>query len=73
MVRRDDPVVGKLKERYPDMHPLIFQRSLEHATTLGDFFDILESMPTKCPICWNEEAHRWERTEDITLSKRMNE
>lgn len=73
MVRRDDPVVEKLKDRYPDLHPLIFQRSLEHATTLGDLFEILESMPDKYPICWDEESHCWQRTEDITQSKRMNE
>ena len=55
----DSTVVEKLKLRYPDMHPLIFHRSVEHAKTNGELFDILESYPNKYPLVWCEVTSRW--------------
>lgn len=58
-------ISDKFKERYKDIHPLIFARSIERAKTLGDLFDILETVPKNYPLIWNEEAHRWIFTEDL--------
>jgi hypothetical protein len=55
-----------LKKRYPNLHPLIFQRSLEKARTNGELFDILDSIPVdKYPLKWCEDRRIWEFTEDL--------
>lgn len=61
----DEAVVEKLKERYPKMHPLLFNRSVERARSVGELFDILEGVPTEYPIVWSEEEYRWAHTNDI--------
>lgn len=55
----DKSVVEKLHERYADLHPLIFKRSVEKAKTNGELFDILEDVPKSFPIKWCEETRRW--------------
>ena len=57
-----------LRQRYKTMHPLMFLRSVEHAETPGDAFDILETMPDKYPIIWMEEQHRWIGTDNLLQS-----
>lgn len=64
-----DSLVGKLKERYPDLHPLIFHRSLERAKSDGDLFDILDSFPKKFPVVWCETSCRWVVTNDAFQSE----
>ena len=71
MIDATQPVVGKLRERYPHIHPLIFQRSLERATTLGHLFDVLESFPNKFPVVWDFKQGRWANTDDIAQRERM--
>jgi len=60
----DKDLVAKLKERY-NVHPLIFHRSLERAKTGGDLFDMLDTMPNKFPLVWNEEDRQWTATDDL--------
>lgn len=55
----DKNVVSKLKERYNNIHPLIFKRSMEKAKTIGELFDILEDLPKSYPIKWCEEKRKW--------------
>ena len=62
--KKVDPI-GKLKERYAQLHPLIFQRSLERSQTLGELFDVLDEFPQEFPIVWNHTKRRWETTKDI--------
>lgn len=62
-----------LKKRYPDVHPLIFHRSVERASSLGELFDILEDIPSnEMPILWDEESRRWQTTEDLCLSQKFD-
>ena len=58
----DEKLISKLKERY-DVHPLIFHRSVERAKTAGDLFDILDTIPNKFPLIWNEKERRWLNTD----------
>ena len=48
----DFELIKKLKERYSNIHPLIFHRSVEHAKSNGELFDILDTIPEKFPIVW---------------------
>jgi hypothetical protein len=58
-----------LKRRYPDLHPLIFQRSLEKSKTNGELFDILETVPKEFPIVWDEKTRMWKKTDDLLQSQ----
>jgi hypothetical protein len=66
-------LVGRLKERYPQIHPLIFHRSMERAKSPGDLFDILETFPDKYPVIWNDQQHRWIKDEDMLRVASFNE
>ena len=66
-----DEVQKALKERYPDVHPVMFFRSAERSKTNGGLFDILETMPKEYPIVWNENELKWETT-DLLQSKRFD-
>jgi hypothetical protein len=67
----DKSIINGLKNKYPDLHPLIFRRSVERAKTNGDLFDIIDTVPKKYPICWNEKEKRWLSTEDVYLTKQF--
>ncbi len=56
MLRVD--VVEGLRSHF-NVHPLLFHRSLEKATSQGDLFDILDTIPKECPMIWDDEQHRW--------------
>lgn len=58
-----------LRKRYPDLHPLIFKRSVEKAQTDGELFDILETVPDEYPIVWCEESRRWEHSDDLLQNR----
>ena len=62
-------LIQNLKEKYSDIHPLIFQRSKERAKTAGELFDILDAMPTQFPIVWHEKEKKWVTTKDLFQSK----
>ena len=64
-----------LKKRYDHFGPLIFYRSLGKSLTNGDLFDILEDMPKKFPVVWDNEKRRWIHTNDLLqgdFSKNIN-
>ena len=64
----DANIIEKLRERYPDLHPLLFYRSLERAKSNSDLFDILDTIPKKYPIVWCESTNRWIVESDLYLS-----
>jgi hypothetical protein len=63
----DPKVVEKLKEKYPNLHPLLFHRSVERAKSNGDLFDILDTVPEKYPVRWCERECRWIEVNDLYL------
>jgi hypothetical protein len=63
----DNNIVEGLRKRYPNLHPLIFQRSLEHAKNETNLFDILEGIPKKYPITWDDDLKSWVRCKDLTF------
>ena len=72
----DESMIEKLKNRYHDIHPLIFHRSMEHARSGGDLFDIVSDLAERLehgeevyPLIWDEEKHRWAKTDDIFQTK----
>lgn len=64
-----EELLNSLKLKYTSIHPLLFQRSKERAKTAGELFDLLDTMPVKFPITWNEEAKRWLHTTDLFQAK----
>jgi hypothetical protein len=64
----DKVTVEKLKERYSNIHPLIFHRSVERSRTAVELFDILDSFPEKYPVIWNDEEKCWITTPDLFQS-----
>ncbi len=67
----DETTLVALRKRYPQVHPLLFQRSVERARSGGDLFDILESVPTKYPILWSDKDRRWVSTDDILQAEQF--
>jgi hypothetical protein len=63
----EQKIIDSLKEKFADVHPLVFQRSLEHAKTAGELFDILDTLPD-LPFTWDEKRHRWKTVKDVSLS-----
>ncbi len=57
-------ISANLKERYKHIHPLVFFRSIEKSNTIGELFDILETLPNY-PIVWSEKKKCWLNTKDI--------
>lgn len=69
----DDPVLENLKNRHKNLHPLVFHRSVEKARDLANLFDILEDMPKKYPIIWDEKSGSWTQESDFMLKKRLKD
>jgi hypothetical protein len=67
----DPKVVEGLKKRHQDVFPLLFKRSVEHAETNGELFDILEDLPP-LPVMWNDEKRKWVYVSDVLLSHKIN-
>lgn len=65
----DPTIIEKLRERYPDLHPLLFHRSVERAKSNGDLFDILDTIPKKYPLIWCETTYRWVTANELYLSE----
>lgn len=61
----NDDIVRTLKDKYADVHPLMFNRSKEKAKTPGELFTILSTIPDELPIIWSEEERRWVHTKDL--------
>jgi hypothetical protein len=67
----EDSCVEAFKKRYSGLHPLIFHRSVERARGASDLFEILESMPSKFPISWDDNKHVWAKDSDVIAQKQM--
>ena len=61
-------LIKSFRNKYQNIHPLVFVRSCERAKTPGELFDILESIP-ECPFQWDETVRRWVTTDDILHSE----
>ena len=61
----NEEILKKLKERYKNIHPLIFHRSIEKSKKDVDLFDILDAFPKEFPVVWCEEDRKWEKTDNI--------
>jgi hypothetical protein len=68
----EDSCVEAFKKRYSGLHPLIFHRSVERARSASDLFEILEGMPSKFPISWDDSKHMWVKDSDVIAHKQMN-
>ena len=68
MLHKED--ADKLKEKF-NIHPLIFHRSVEHAKDMGELFDILDCMPKKFPLMWDDKEHRWVEPQDLFLINKL--
>lgn len=65
--RHNLKAVGGLRSRYANMHPLLFQRCIERATSAGEAFDLLEGMPATFPVMWDDVERRWSSPKDLWL------
>lgn len=54
-------IVEKLKERYSQIHPVIFQRMIERAKNEFELFDILDTVPESFPLVFDVSARRLTR------------
>lgn len=64
-------IVESLKSHF-DVHPLLFHRSLEKATSQGDLFDILDTIPEQFPIIWDDDQHKWENSDLLQAKEYEN-
>ena len=64
--------VDNFRKYYSDIHPLIFHRSVEHARTDAELFEILESIPKEYPIIWDAKSYRWEKSSLTLFEKFIN-
>lgn len=66
----EDVVLG-LRQRYENLHPLLFLRSVEKAKDVSELFDILETIPP-LPVVWSADQRRWiTMTELLTFNKQV--
>ena len=52
-----------LKEKYPNIHPLLFHRCVEKAKSDVELFDMIDSLPEEYPIVWDENIRKWVHTD----------
>jgi hypothetical protein len=65
--------LSALKSRYPQVHPLMFQRSVERAKNLADLFEILEGIPVRFPVVWDDSKRMWVKETDLSSQKNLKE
>ena len=65
----DIEVIEKLRKRCPNIHPLIFHRSIERAKSEGELYDILMDFPSKYPVVWEDSERRWVHATDPLMKK----
>lgn len=68
----DENVLDALKKKFENIHPLIFQRSLQKSKTPGELFDILDTFPRKYPIIWDAEKRKWATTKDLVQVNKID-
>ena len=67
----DPEIIDGLRKRYKEVHLFVFHRSVERAETVGELFDILETIPDNFPFIWNEELRCWKNTTDLFQKARL--
>ncbi len=61
----EDESLENFRSRYAHVHPLVFHRSVEKASSFVNLFEILESIPDEPPFSWDESRMSWARDEDV--------
>jgi hypothetical protein len=64
----DSEFIDSLKLRYPNLNPLVFQRSVEKAKNKVELFEILEDIPDM-PFVWSQTKRKWVKEKDLFRSK----
>ena len=64
--------VNKLREKYSDIHPLIFHRSVQKTTSEVVLFDILDSFPKEYAVVWSEIDRKWVTTKDLVQIEKFD-
>lgn len=67
----DDATLANFRSRYSGVHPLVFQRSLEKASSALELFEILQSVPSSPPFSWDESKRSWRADPDIMAFESM--
>lgn len=67
----DEEFISSLQQRYKDLSPLVFQRSVERAKTKVELFEILEDIPD-FPFSWSEKKRKWVREKDLFQVKKIH-
>lgn len=68
----EEEQLDKLRKRYSHLHLLVFHRSVERARDIYDLFDILETIPKKYPIVWDENNRFWKHESDIVFEQQLS-
>jgi len=66
----EDSIICALRKRYENLHPLVFNRSVEKAESAMELFDILEAIPNT-PFSWDEKNRRWARCLDFNCINKL--
>ena len=67
----DEATLANFRARYSEVHPLVFQRSLEKASSALDLFEILQTVPSLPPFSWDDSKRSWSRDEDVMATGSM--
>ena len=59
-----DDVQKALRDKFSEIHPLVFHRCMEKARTNGELFDLLDGMPSP-PFMWDEKTRAWVHVNDV--------
>ena len=73
MIRIDELVLNNFRKRYSCLHPLIFHRSVEKARDAANLFDILEGVPNKYTVVWDENTKSWRHEADVILGEQLKD
>jgi hypothetical protein len=61
----EDPEFDNFRSKYAHVHPLVFHRSVEKASSFLNLFEILESLPEFPPFSWDGSRRCWARDDDV--------
>lgn len=64
-----EDLLDSFRNKYKNVHPLVFHRSVEKAKDANNLFDILEDIP-ETPFFWDDGIKKWVNNYDfICLDK----
>lgn len=69
----DDQALANFRAKYSHVHPLVFQRSLDRATSAIHLFEILEGIPSEPPFSWDDSKRAWVPDKDVMGAESLNE